>query len=190
MYGRLDGDNRYLMLFLAAIVFLGIAAFVGTRENDLDRVEREGKRLDAWVTGADQRMRRTSGGGRGSHSTTTDYFLRVRFVGPDGRNVEGSRQVSSAAFDDFERASPEAPISTTVILDAGGDWYAQPELDYQDTTLTLATAFCVGFGLLMFLIGLYTLHRRRYPGTPPRSMYTDQPPGAEVKAGPQASGPP
>ena len=40
MYGRLDGDNRYLMLFLAAVVFLGIGAFVGTRENDLDRVER------------------------------------------------------------------------------------------------------------------------------------------------------
>lgn len=141
--------------------------------------------MDAWVTGATEHTRRSSGSssGRGSHGTTKDYFISVRFVGPDGRSMEGRRQVGSAAYDQFEYASPEAPIATTVILDAGGKWYAQPELDYQDTTLTLATAFCVGFGLLMFLIGLYSLHRRRYPGRPPRSLYTEQPPWSQVTGG-------
>lgn len=195
MYGRLQGDNRYLMLFLVGALFLLIGAFVGTRENELDRVESQGKHLDAWVVGAREHTYRTTRtGGSSGRSTTTDYYITVRFIGPDGRTVEGSRQVGGAAFDQFEHASPQVPLATSVVMDVDGTWYAQPELDFQDNTLNLATALCVGFGLLMILLGLYQHHRRLYPGKPPRSLYTDQPPGAGLPVGEnpgrRASGPP
>lgn len=186
MYGGLQGDNRYLFLFLGAGVLLLLAAIFGTRENDLDRIERDGKPLDASVVGARKHERRSSSS-KGTGGTTTDYYITVRFAGPDGRTIQEGRQVGKDAFEQFEYASDQVPLATTVLMDTDGKWYAQPELEYQDTLLTLVAAACTVLAIVMFLLGLHSHYRRLHPRQPPRSLYADQPPGESP--GPRASGP-